>query len=142
MRMPETIIVVPCYNEAKRIPIDQFVDFANRFSDIDVLFVNDGSQDSTPEVLDQLVACDPKRFSVLDQRINRGKAEAVRVGMNEAFARGAAFAGYFDAATSRARTSPCTTTSGMRSYLPGRRYAAWPQSVGRSPSCSRAMART
>lgn len=95
--MSKTIIVVPCYNEAKRILSDQFADFVDSCSDVDLLFVNDGSRDATAEVLDGLVARDPKRFSVLHQRTNRGKAEAVRVGMNEAFARGADFAGYFDA---------------------------------------------
>ncbi len=95
--MAETTIVIPCFDEAERLPVDAFVDYVRTNSDADFLFVNDGSRDSTLDVLRQLEARDPTRFAVLDQQPNRGKAEAVRLGMNKAFECGVRYAGYFDA---------------------------------------------
>ena len=48
-------------------------------------------------MLEQLVADDPERFSLLDLDRNRGKAEAVRRGMIAAFERRPDFAGFWDA---------------------------------------------
>jgi glycosyltransferase involved in cell wall biosynthesis len=95
--MAQTIIVIPCYDEAARLPVDRFFDYVHKTSEIDFLFVNDGSSDRTLDVLRGLEARAPDRLSVLDQQPNRGKAEAVRMGMNAAFERGARYAGYFDA---------------------------------------------
>jgi glycosyltransferase involved in cell wall biosynthesis len=95
--MSETIIVIPCYDEAGRLPADVFSDYVRKCNDVDFVFVNDGSGDATLDVLRELESSAPDRFLVLDQQPNRGKAEAVRIGMNEAFERGARYAGYFDA---------------------------------------------
>lgn len=95
--MAQTTIVVPCFNEAGRLPVDIFADHARKHGDTDFVFVNDGSRDRTLEVLHELEARMPERIAVLDQQPNRGKAEAVRVGMNAAFERGSRYAGYFDA---------------------------------------------
>ena len=95
--MAETIIVIPCFDEAERLRVDEFVEYVGTSADTDFIFVNDGSTDTTLDVLRELEARDPKRFAVIDQQPNRGKAEAVRRGMNAAFARGARYAGYFDA---------------------------------------------
>ena len=64
---------------------------------VEFLFVNDGSTDRTRQLLEQLVADDPERFSLLDLDRNRGKAEAVRRGMIAAFERRPDFAGFWDA---------------------------------------------
>jgi glycosyltransferase involved in cell wall biosynthesis len=95
--MSETTLVIPCYDEAGRLPVDAFSDFVRKTEDVDFIFVNDGSRDATLPLLRDLEASAPGRISVLDQQHNRGKAEAVRVGMNAAFERGALRAGYFDA---------------------------------------------
>jgi len=108
--MAKTFIVIPCYDEALRLPVDRFVDpSAGRSSsrstgrstgqgdETRFIFVNDGSRDATADVLRELCARDPERFSWIDQPRNMGKAEAVRAGMREAFSRGARYAGYFDA---------------------------------------------
>ena len=76
----KTVVVVPCYNEARRLPQQEFLDFAQQHDDIEFLFANDGSRDNTLEVLQQLCqqhAC----LHVLDIQPNGGKAEAVRKGM-------------------------------------------------------------
>ena len=93
----DTTIVVPCYNEARRLPVDGFRAFAAAVPRVRFLFVDDGSTDETPCVLARLEAAAPDRFQAIVQRPNRGKAEAVRVGMLNAFADGGRYAGYWDA---------------------------------------------
>ena len=93
----DTIIVVPCYNEARRLPVDAFRAFAAAESRVRFLFVDDGSTDETRHVLLHLVDTAPDRFQAIAQDSNRGKAEAVRVGMLSAFADGGRYAGYWDA---------------------------------------------
>ena len=76
----KTIVVVPCYNESKRLPQDAFLDYVERHDDVAFLFANDGSRDNTLEVLQSLTARH-ERLLLLDLQPNGGKAEAVRKGM-------------------------------------------------------------
>lgn len=76
----KTIIVVPCYNESKRLQQDTFLDYVERHDDVAFLFANDGSRDNTLEVLQTLTARH-ERLLLLDIQPNGGKAEAVRKGM-------------------------------------------------------------
>ncbi len=92
-----TTIVVPCYNEARRLPARQFQDFVALEPEIDFLFVNDGSTDATAAVLRDLVAVAPERFRTLDLPENRGKAEAVRLGVLAALEGHPTYVGYWDA---------------------------------------------
>ncbi len=97
------VIVVPCYNEAKRLQPHRFAKFLESESltknqDVHFLFVNDGSRDGTLAVLEALRARHPDRIAVLDQQPNGGKAEAVRKGMLQASTTdGAAYTGFWDA---------------------------------------------
>lgn len=113
--MAHTTIVVPCFDEAGRLPVDAFAHHARKHGDTDFVFVNDGSRDRTLEVLRELEARVPERIAVLDQQPNRGKAEAVRVGMNAAFERGSHYAGYFDADLA----APLTEVTRLRTVLDG-----------------------
>jgi dolichyl-phosphate beta-glucosyltransferase len=90
-------IVVPCYNEAQRLPVAHFRTFIATHPEARFLFVNDGSTDATRAVLDALVAQDSTHFSVIDMAANQGKAEAVRTGMLQALRSGTRYAGYWDA---------------------------------------------
>jgi dolichyl-phosphate beta-glucosyltransferase len=90
-------IVVPCYNEARRLPVARFRQFVAEHPAVEFLFVNDGSTDDTAGVLHELIQTDPQHYAVLEQSLNQGKAEAVRKGMLAALARGSRFAGYWDA---------------------------------------------
>lgn len=92
-----TTIVVPCYNEEKRLPQQEFLDFLDREPDIRFLFVNDGSRDRTGAVIAALAAQRPERMSAMDLAQNSGKAEAVRQGMVHAFAGGSEYVGFWDA---------------------------------------------
>ena len=95
--MAHTIIVVPCYNEAGRLDARAFSGFHLDGHQVEFLFVNDGSQDETLVVLEQLRSGSPSTIRVRDQQPNQGKAEAVRTGMLEALDAGADLVGYWDA---------------------------------------------
>jgi dolichyl-phosphate beta-glucosyltransferase len=73
-------IVVPCYNEANRLPFDNFLAFAKKNTDVLICFVNDGSKDATLDVLQKLQTLS-NNIEVFDMPANGGKAEAVRNGM-------------------------------------------------------------
>jgi glycosyltransferase involved in cell wall biosynthesis len=91
--MARLLLVVPCYNEEKRLDVEAFR--AHRGAEF--LFVNDGSKDGTLRVLQSLRDADPSRFDVLDLERNSGKAEAVRRGILAAVERGAELTGFWDA---------------------------------------------
>jgi glycosyltransferase involved in cell wall biosynthesis len=89
-------IVVPCFDEAPRFDAGAFAQLADVVDG--VLLVDDGSTDSTPALLDSLAGSAPAgTIEVIRLSRNRGKAEAVRAGMQAAVAGGASIVGYFDA---------------------------------------------
>lgn len=79
-----TAIVIPCFNEAQRIHREDFTKFLATSPAASLLFVNDGSTDRTLEVLLDLQMAIGLQAEVLNLRINRGKAEAVRRGLMRA----------------------------------------------------------
>jgi dolichyl-phosphate beta-glucosyltransferase len=89
--------VIPCYNEATRLPAEDFLRFQRATPNVDFVFVNDGSTDGTLAVLDRMVACAPTRFAVVNLKTNQGKSEAVRTGIQVGLKRGCSFIGYWDA---------------------------------------------
>jgi glycosyltransferase involved in cell wall biosynthesis len=89
-------IVVPCFNEEKRIDKSSFLLFATEHTYIHFLFVNDGSLDNTLEVL-KAMASESNKFNYLDMSHNKGKASAVREGMLHAHGLGFTHIGYLDA---------------------------------------------
>ena len=95
--LPHAIIVVPCYNEARRLNTRAFTQCRVSGHWVEFLFVNDGSADDTLDVLQKLKCTSPDTVRVKDQQPNRGKAEAVRAGMLEALETDADFVGYWDA---------------------------------------------
>lgn len=80
----QTIIIIPCYNEAKRLPTESFLNFVLGNPDIMFLFVNDGSKDNTLSVLEDFTSKHPL-LRYLDLEKNGGKAEAVRQGVLYAY---------------------------------------------------------
>jgi dolichyl-phosphate beta-glucosyltransferase len=90
-----TWIVVPCYNEAKRLRAEPFLELLG-FDGFGFIFVDDGSTDGTATVLTEMCA-GRERMRVHHRPKNSGKAEAVRAGMAEAIAIGARETGYLDA---------------------------------------------
>ena len=97
MAQPHLILVVPCYNEEQRLPVDELRQFQLDGATVEFCLVNDGSRDGTLKLIQSLAAADPQRFTVLNLDRNRGKAEAVRRGMAAAFERNPDFVGFWDA---------------------------------------------
>ena len=95
--MQGTVIVVPCFNEASRLPVARFEAFLAATLDVGFVCVDDGSSDATLERLRSLAKTAPDRVKVLALDANRGKAEAVRLGVLEALAGEPRFVGYWDA---------------------------------------------
>lgn len=91
------IVVVPCFNEEHRLPVEAFERFHLPGTRVEFCFVNDGSRDGTLRLLQSMASADPSRFSVLNLDRNGGKAEAVRQGMMAAFARNPDLVGFWDA---------------------------------------------
>lgn len=79
----EVCIVIPCYNESRRLNIEEFISFigSHKYS---FLFVDDGSTDNTLEVLGLIHAAHPNKIKIISVPQNGGKAEAVRFGINHA----------------------------------------------------------
>lgn len=90
-------LVVPCFNEEKRLPLDAFRQFTMNGVQLDFLFVNDGSSDGTARVLETLRGDKPSQVAVLTLEKNSGKAEAVRRGMMAAMEGKPDIAGFWDA---------------------------------------------
>lgn len=81
----EILVVVPCYNEEKRLHQEAFISFAHQTSNCGFIFVNDGSSDKTADVLESLQKKLTKQVGVINLSQNVGKAEAVRKGFCAAF---------------------------------------------------------
>ncbi len=90
-----TAIVIPCYDEAERFDAPAFVELSRKVDQL--IFVDDGSSDATPAILDSLTVDAGDSIDVIHLARNRGKAEAVRAGLAAALASGAEIVGYYDA---------------------------------------------
>ena len=82
--MVHIALIIPCYNEASRFPVNRFVSFLKKKNAASIYFVNDGSSDNTDSVLEDLRIKFPKHVRVINREKNEGKAAAVRLGMNNA----------------------------------------------------------
>jgi len=94
--MTRSVLVVPCFNEEKRLDLGALADLA-KTADVTLLFVDDGSTDGTRRVLRELEARLPAKVRVLGLEKNEGKGEAVRRGLLEGLGLGAGIVGYGDA---------------------------------------------
>jgi dolichyl-phosphate beta-glucosyltransferase len=80
-------IVIPAYNEERRLPTTLDVIFAwldaSPYRDAEVLVVDDGSTDATAAVVESRAAREP-RLALVQNPGNRGKGFAIRHGMLQA----------------------------------------------------------
>ena len=88
---PTLYIVIPCYNEEEVLPITSvqfleklnFLIRENKISDESrIMFVNDGSKDSTWNIIKDLASKD-KHYMGISQSRNRGHQNAVLAGLME-----------------------------------------------------------
>jgi glycosyltransferase involved in cell wall biosynthesis len=94
--MQSVTLVVPCYNEGARLDDEAFLSLVGDDEALRLLFVDDGSKDDTARRLATLAARSP-RISTFSLDRNRGKAEAVRLGLERALGGQPDFVGYLDA---------------------------------------------
>ncbi|MGZ3899931.1 MAG: dolichyl-phosphate beta-glucosyltransferase [Bacteroidia bacterium] len=96
--MQKACIIIPCYNESKRLDFEAFEAFIKTESTIDLLFSNDGSTDNTAELIEEFRTKNASRIKLHNMPQNAGKAEAVRCGVLQACKdKNYEFIGYWDA---------------------------------------------
>jgi glycosyltransferase involved in cell wall biosynthesis len=142
---PTLVLVVPCFNEEARLDRQAFVDFSASRPAIRLVFVDDGSSDRTPGILDGMKAESPDRLDVIHLAANQGKAAAVREGILAGLKLQPELVGFWDADLSTplgaiddflalaARRPEVDIILGSRVMLMGRdiRREAWRHYVGR-----------
>lgn len=83
MREPYLSIIIPAYNEAKRLPLT-LLDIDKRLAaakfSYEILVINDGSHDNTAEIVTKMSRV-VRNLHLVDNIVNRGKGGVVRQGM-------------------------------------------------------------
>lgn len=92
-----TAIIIPCYNEGKRLDPNAFKKFLESHKKVHFFFVNDGSVDQTGDVLESIRKIVPERICCLALDKNIGKSAAVRKGFLAAIDEGFDNIGFWDA---------------------------------------------
>ncbi len=85
-RCPSLSIVLPCLDEADRLPgtlAAYLAHFPPSRAEVELIVVDDGSSDGTSTIADQIAAADPRVRGVRTPH-NHGKGYAVRVGVQAA----------------------------------------------------------
>ena len=96
--IPSVSVVIPCYNEAKRLPLDEYIQFfSEKKPGLTCLFVDDGSTDNTFQLINELTGKFPESVSCLKLSKNSGKAEAVRTGILHVLKDNPDYVAYWDA---------------------------------------------
>lgn len=73
-------IIIPCFNEFERLNTETYKHFITVHEEVLLCFVNDGSNDSTIQLLNEFKERFPNQIFVIDYAENQGKSEAVRIG--------------------------------------------------------------
>lgn len=91
MGLPRLYVIIPCYNEEAVLPVTAPLFLDKLFSLIQsgrikansrILFVNDGSEDGTWEIIEQL-SCKEEHYIGISQSRNRGHQNALLAGLME-----------------------------------------------------------
>ncbi|MDD4984110.1 MAG: glycosyltransferase family 2 protein [Candidatus ainarchaeum sp.] len=84
----ETSIIIPAYNEEKRIEkfLNELINYSKEnLRDFEIIVVNDGSRDKTADVVNAVIKSNNTDFvKLVNYRVNMGKGYAVKTGVNEA----------------------------------------------------------
>ncbi|MBS2031441.1 MAG: glycosyltransferase [Deltaproteobacteria bacterium] len=94
--MSKALVIVPCFNEERRLRADEVLRLISA-EKVDVLLVDDGSIDGTASLLREISAQAPARVRALILERHDGKAEAVRRGLQQGLASGYEIVGFLDA---------------------------------------------
>jgi len=71
-------ILIPFFNEEKRIIPGSFVRFAGENPNILLVLINDGSNDKTPGILQSIQSQQPGNIQIFNLPVNHGKGNAIR----------------------------------------------------------------
>lgn len=74
--MKRLAIIIPCYNEEKRLKTSSILELVNSSYDVEVYLANDGSKDRTTEIIDDLCRSNKRVFSFHYSK-NEGKAKTI-----------------------------------------------------------------
>ncbi len=80
-------LILPAYNEEANIEIvvnEALEELPKNFQSFEILVVDDGSKDRTPEIADRLAASQPNLIKVVHHRPNRGYGAALSSGFKAA----------------------------------------------------------
>lgn len=75
--MSRLLVIIPCYNEAQRLNIPLYKKQLVENLNVDLLFVDDGSEDNTINKIQELQKLFINRINYLSKLDNTGKADAV-----------------------------------------------------------------
>jgi dolichyl-phosphate beta-glucosyltransferase len=90
-------IIIPCFNEADRLPTKVFIDYHLAHADVRYCFVDDGSTDKTKLIISKLADNYSAGLEILILPKNQGKAAAIRAGMLHIADRDCTHIGFLDA---------------------------------------------
>jgi glycosyltransferase involved in cell wall biosynthesis len=111
--MRATAIIIPCFNEERRLKVEEFACNVKRHVWLHFIFVNDGSTDGTMARIKALSSLYTRQIHYIDLGKNFGKAKAVWHGFQKAFDMGYENIGYWDADLS----TPLSAVEQMREQL-------------------------
>lgn len=95
--MQKIAIIIPCYNEEKRLKESSLLELLNDKS-VTLYLANDGSRDKTLDILTAFSLQNPERCFVLNYTENSGKANTIFKAVNEVLSINVYdYIGYFDA---------------------------------------------
>ena len=82
MQKKTLAIVIPCYNEANRLPVKSYKSFLNKARDVSIFFINDGSSDETGHQINEMVMEFNEHVHLISLKKNKGKGNAVFEGFH------------------------------------------------------------
>ena len=96
--MPLIAIIIPCFNEEKRLASSEITNFLSQHPEYDFIFIDDGSTDKTGQMIEEIEAVNKEQVTKIKLKTNKGKAYAVREGLLLSVSKKKyAFIGYWDA---------------------------------------------
>ena len=114
MHMPNSIVVIPTYNEAENLPKISEALFSLGIDGLEILVVDDASPDGTGQIADQLAQQNPGKFHVLHRPGKLGLGSAYIQGFQWAISNGAQYIIHMDADFSH----PTSAVPQMLSLIP------------------------
>ena len=82
MQKKTLAIVIPCYNEANRLPVKSYKSFLNKTPVVSIFFINDGSSDETGDLIQEMGREFNEQVHLISLKKNKGKGNAVFEGFN------------------------------------------------------------